>query len=224
MDKDRINSVSASSALLFLILSITYFSIMAFGFFALRSAQLTLMDCILNVLPFAAFAAIDFTSRKRKSSEDVIRILFHMYIVIVAYLTVLYFPVINSKLLSVYDLDFQSLERFNLVPFKIYRIYDLFDKQILGNLLMLVPMGVFLFTLYDRKKSKYYGLVWIPVIAVAIELIQFVLSNLVDAPGYFYTRSTDIDDFILNTAGGIVGYISSYVIYRLYKRKGKKKA
>jgi glycopeptide antibiotics resistance protein len=97
-------------------------------------------------------------------------------------------------------------DRVNLEPFKTIDIYKTFGKQVLGNFVMLLPLGIYLPLLYTRLRKAYsfFAVLWICfLISVGIELLQLATSY----------RSTDIDDVILNTLGGGAGFI----IYLLIK-------
>ena len=97
-------------------------------------------------------------------------------------------------------------DRVNLEPFKTIDIYRTFGKQVLGNFVMLLPLGIYLPLLYTRLRKAYSFftvLLTCFLVSVGIELLQLATSY----------RSTDIDDVILNTLGGGVGFI----IYLLIK-------
>ncbi len=79
--------------------------------------------------------------------------------------------------------------------------------NIVGNILIFVPLGFFIPTLYKRFQNFLKATLVFVLISLFIEFIQF-----------FVGRSVDIDDMILNTLGGIIGYI----IYRLNEKKLKK--
>ncbi|HEU4472209.1 MAG TPA: VanZ family protein [Flavisolibacter sp.] len=87
-------------------------------------------------------------------------------------------------------------DRVNLEPLKIFRHYELSHKQIVGNLALLMPMGVYLPLLY-RVRGFFAFLVICLCFSVLIEFLQLVTSY----------RSTDIDDIILNTTGACAGYL-----------------
>jgi len=97
-------------------------------------------------------------------------------------------------------------DRVNLEPFKTIDIYQTFGKQVLGNFVMLLPLGVYLPLLYTRLRKAYsiFAVLLICfLVSVGIELLQLATSY----------RSADIDDVILNTLGGCTGFI----IYLLIK-------
>jgi len=97
-------------------------------------------------------------------------------------------------------------DRVNLEPFKTIDIYQTLGKQILGNFVMLLPLGIYLPLLHTklRKAYSFFAVIFICfLVSVCIELLQLATSY----------RSTDIDDVILNTLGGGAGFI----IYLLIK-------
>lgn len=82
----------------------------------------------------------------------------------------------------------QSLEFYNYV------------KQILGNVLMFLPFGVYLSLLI--KQIKFVQVMGIAAIsALSIEFIQLIVNMIY---GYSY-RNANIDDAILNTLGAMIG-------------------
>ncbi|MDO5040495.1 MAG: VanZ family protein [Peptoniphilus sp.] len=97
----------------------------------------------------------------------------------------------------------------NLIPFKTISSYIKYSRafhaalNILGNMLIFVPMGFMLPLLYDDLRSYKKTLAFTVIICILVETIQF-----------FVGRSVDIDDLILNVAGASMGYL-------LYKWKGK---
>ena len=97
-------------------------------------------------------------------------------------------------------------DRVNFEPFKTIDIYQTFGKQILGNFVMLLPLGIYLPLFYTRLRKAYSFFAVLLIcflVSASIELLQLATSY----------RSADIDDVILNTLGGGTGFI----IYLLIK-------
>ena len=94
--------------------------------------------------------------------------------------------------------------RYTWVHFKQTGVEGLINADFLGNVIMFVPVGIFTCT-FTKAKCPYRYIYIIPLISVAVEITQFVLST-----GIF-----DIDDVFLNTLGGAVGVCIFAVIYRL---------
>jgi len=75
-------------------------------------------------------------------------------------------------------------------------------RPLYGNIMLYVPLGYLLPWVWPRWRSWWRVALFLGAAAVAIELIQ-LLGDL--AYGFPYRR-VDIDDVILNLAGGMVGY------------------
>lgn len=115
----------------------------------------------------------------------------------------------------------------NLVPFK--TIITTFSRtlssstiiQIIGNFLLLTPLGFSLRSLkiVSTTKRTIFAII---VTSATIETIQFI-NTFVDSG--FETRqgrSTDIDDVILNTISGVIGVLI-YIAVKKFFMKNKKK-
>ena len=87
----------------------------------------------------------------------------------------------------------------NFIPFKeIFRYKintQLFYKNIVGNILLFIPFGLFL-SYYIKPKSFLPPLFLSVSVSTLIEVVQSVIG-----------RTADVDDIILNSVGGIIGYL-----------------
>lgn len=87
----------------------------------------------------------------------------------------------------------------NFIPFKEIFRYNitskLFVKNVLGNVLLFIPFGIFV-TYYINNKKVWVTLFLSIVVSCAIEFAQSAIG-----------RTVDVDDVILNMSGGIVGYM-----------------
>ncbi len=95
----------------------------------------------------------------------------------------------------------------NLELMEIFRIYKITDKQILGNFVMLLPLGIYLPLLYKKLSAFIPFLLASLMIAILIEVLQLATSF----------RSVDIDDVLLNTTGAVIGFILYKIISSLMK-------
>lgn len=77
---------------------------------------------------------------------------------------------------------------------------------LVGNIVMFMPLGFFPKLLF-RKWSWWKSLLLGFGVSVSIELAQL-----------FTTRSTDIDDVILNTLGALLGWLLGWIVERLWPR------
>lgn len=80
--------------------------------------------------------------------------------------------------------------------------------QELANVIMFMPQG-FIFPIAFKKGRRLWK--------TAICMMSF--SFLIEFVQYFIGRSADIDDIILNTFGGVLGYLVFYIFSRLFKNK-----
>lgn len=102
--------------------------------------------------------------------------------------------------------------RYNLVPFKeIMRFITYFKTlgtmtvllNLAGNIIAFLPLGFFLPSVSGHKMGFWSILCTSCALSVAIELVQLITK----------VGTCDVDDVILNTIGGILGYLT----YKLYK-------
>lgn len=101
----------------------------------------------------------------------------------------------------------------NIIPFRfITETWAMEERkqitQAIANILMFLPLG-FIFPLAFKKVRNFWK--------TTIGIMAF--SFLIEFVQYFIGRSADIDDLILNTLGGILGYSIFSVFSRLFKDK-----
>lgn len=124
-----------------------------------------------------------------------------LYKEIITYLFIIYL------LLLYYIVTFQdnNYGTNNLIPFKEIFRYPLtsrlFIRNVVGNILLFVPFGIFV-AHYTKNKKIYVTLFLSLLVSSAIEFAQSCIG-----------RTADIDDIILNTLGGVLGCI----LYKLAK-------
>jgi glycopeptide antibiotics resistance protein len=87
-----------------------------------------------------------------------------------------------------------------------------FYGNFFGNILMFMPMGLFLPLLYKKRFVKM--LVVAALSSCCIEFIQYLNMYI----GYY--RYVDIDDVILNTSGAIIGFWLYKVFFHARKNTG----
>ena len=144
--------------------------------------------------------------RKTELKRKVMIGLFVVYITLA--LSVTLFPIPFQE-------TYSSGYEYNFIPFK--SIADSLNAglrpaimSVAGNIILTMPFG-FLVTLLKNNKKFLIILYLIVLFSFMIELLQLVIGLGI---GYRY-RNVDIDDLILNTTGGIIGY----AIYRLTPKK-----
>lgn len=110
--------------------------------------------------------------------------------------------------------DILDAERsLNMIPFKFVTENWLMGErkqitQTIANIIMFMPLG-FIFPVAFRKMRKLWK----------TTICMMIFSFLIEFIQYFVGRSADIDDFMLNTLGGILGYLVFYIFSKLFKEK-----
>lgn len=123
------------------------------------------------------------------------------------YKEVIYFGFIIYVLCLFYVVTFQDVSwaTSNYVPFKEMFRYTIgsrmFFKNVVGNMLMFVPLGFFISYILKLNKGRYI-LIFSLIVSLTIECVQAVIG-----------RVFDIDDIILNIIGGYVGFLIFKLIY-----------
>ncbi len=110
--------------------------------------------------------------------------------------------------------------RYSLVPLKEISRYLVYRREIgtfhvmlnlLGNILCFVPFG-FVLPVISRQQRKFWRIAFLSFLSsLLVELIQLVSK----------VGSCDVDDIILNTLGGMIGYLLFWIFHRLIFRREK---
>lgn len=98
---------------------------------------------------------------------------------------------INTAFFRVFNDAFRNINKGN---------YAFLVINIIGNIVAFIPLGLFL-PMLQSKNKLFQCLFYSFLMSLSIELIQLIAY-----------RVTDIDDLLLNTAGGVIGYL----IYRFF--------
>lgn len=123
-----------------------------------------------------------------------------------------------SSPMELFSTDREMLRSVNLIPFNEIWSPNMsvsFNKKnILGNIALFVPLGIYLPMLFNKKKaSMSKNIVFIALVSLSFELFQYVFS----------TGVTDINDIILNTFGGFLGILMyNSLTFILKEEKAKK--
>lgn len=103
---------------------------------------------------------------------------------------------------------------FNIIPFNTIKLYingyingyvnlKVFSINIIGNLVALMPYGMFI-PLIFKKINKYYKfLILMIILVIGIEMLQFITLS----------GSCDIDDLILNVMGASIIYFICQITF-----------
>ncbi len=149
----------------------------------------------------------------RKVSRVIVWISFVIYIGILVYF--LFF----AELLGRTDISYSY--RYNLKPFKEINRFIMYYSQLGswtvflnlgGNVMAFIPFGMYIPVISRKKRGLLVTILITFLLTLSIELTQLVMK----------VGSFDVDDIILNTIGGIIGYLCISLV-RLIKRKNTKK-
>lgn len=94
-----------------------------------------------------------------------------------------------------------NIETFRIDPemytvnFQLFESWSEFQGLYIANIIMFVPLGFFVPLLWPR-----YGRVW------KVLLFCLAFSLIIEIMQLFNHRATDVDDLLMNTIGGVVGY------------------
>lgn len=148
---------------------------------------------------------------KKKNVMRIVTLLaFFAYLLLLAYL--LFFS-------STYGRTSEMGYRYNLKPFlEIRRGIEHVDKvgyryilvNVAGNVAAFMPFGFLLPLISERRKNTFHALLYTLLLSFCAECIQLLTR----------TGAFDVDDLILNTAGGILGYWC-YCLWPGQRRKKK---
>ena len=126
-----------------------------------------------------------------------------MWVCFLAYLLLLVYAVFFS---SAYGREEHADYRYNLTLFQeIGRYYGvgirtgswrLFWWNVVGNVCVFVPFGTFVPALFTKCQKFFSVLLLTLELSFVVELIQLVTK----------IGSFDVDDILLNTIGGVIGY------------------
>ena len=136
----------------------------------------------------------------------ILYVFFAVYIALLLYL--LFFARIGLRGMELYEINF--------IPF--FTISEQLSQlqvtmtvaNLLINIFLLVPLGLYLPVLWGKKKIIIYFCL-IVIISLFVEVVQFI----------FDLGAADIDDIILNSFGGFLGLMSYKILFTLFKQEYK---
>lgn len=157
--------------------------------------------------------------RKEKNKKEQINGLLCFTIII--YICVLLNVIIFKTLASPIDLftgNHPTMRSINVISFKeIWNVNASMAsnrRNILGNIILFVPLGILLETFLIHKKNNILkSLLVIILISFSFELMQFI----------FAIGVSDINDLILNTLGGVIGILIYQGMIAIFKEEKVKR-
>ncbi|WP_423406991.1 VanZ family protein [Heyndrickxia sp. MSNUG] len=141
--------------------------------------------------------------------------LFGLYVIIAAVL--LFFSPYRQ---AAYEINTSGTHPYNIIPFKTISNYikasshinqNIWISNLFGNVLAFLPMGFFLPMLFKRFNGIWKTTCAVFLATSSVEVLQFLTR----------VGSFDVDDIILNTAGGIIGYLLFAMVFRIMQKRVK---
>lgn len=134
------------------------------------------------------------------------KVLFYLYIIILSYFLFFserYGRIVENTSYRYNLIIFNEIKRF--IKYRQILGFEIFAVNILGNILAFSPFG-FLVPLISGRKIGLYKIIALSFLfSLTIETIQLICR----------VGSFDVDDILLNTIGGILGYI----IFKIFRKK-----
>lgn len=124
---------------------------------------------------------------------------FYLYIVLLSYFLFFSEHYGRENIMTEYRYNlelFKEIKRF--ITYRQQLGFESFVVNILGNILAFAPFG-FMLPLLNIRYRKFFNIFFLSFLfSLAVELVQLYLKV-----GIF-----DVDDLVLNTLGGLIGYLS----------------
>lgn len=198
------------------VISVIYLRDMYYEHYSNTSLKRVLGFILSIFLLFIWILVLTFRKRQDNYLQVAIQSSFFVYVFAVLQLTgyfILFKELSSQDWWGKMSQRIETHDHVNLHLFDTMRRYRLFDRQIIGNAIMLLPLGIFIPLLNKRfrKLSNLFTVVFISfLVSLAIEILQLAT----------HYRSADVDDVILNTAGACIGFLIYQVIKRLIRKTG----
>ncbi len=157
---------------------------------------------------------------KKNIGKTVIWIVFAVYLIALVYLT--FIMDIRSTTGGLGMAEY-ARRHTNLIPFKTISLYIkwILDENrnnntvpivnLSGNLILLFPLGFILPDLFSKLKNFFFYILACTGLLAIIEFVQLLTRR----------GSFDIDDFILNMLGAVIGFVLFFLIKKALTAKEK---
>jgi glycopeptide antibiotics resistance protein len=160
-------------------------------------------ESILGILilgAFLLFFLVDFLIKKNRRDILSTLLIYSVIVYILCLIKVVFFPIYTFKDTS----DIKISMFFQVIPFKSIIPSLKYHNwiQVIGNMALLFPVGVYLKILSKRVQSLKKVLVVSLLLTLSIECIQLIIDFITHYPNKVF----DIDDIILNVIGCIAGW------------------
>ena len=148
-------------------------------------------------------------SARRKKAYWICRGAFLVYVLILIYL--LFFCERYGRTVRYEEMQY------NLIPFEEINRYiqnwrsftiEQFMANIAGNICLFIPFGALLFVWVGRPVSFIEATLSSMFLSIAIEIVQL----------FSRVGVCDVDDVIMNTVGGMIGFFVYLIVRTIYRR------
>ena len=142
-------------------------------------------------------------SENNKRKINITKILFGIYILLLIWI------IIFKASFSIEDfIGLSKMRSINLIPFYYSTEASFHLREVIANILIFIPLGIYLKMLDNNgKRIVLFGLVFI----ILLEICQFI----------FKLGATDITDVITNISGILVGVAGYILLEKNFKNKEK---
>ncbi|MFV0466530.1 MAG: VanZ family protein [Lachnospiraceae bacterium] len=152
--------------------------------------------------------------KKKKIIRTGIIILFTLYLILLAYF--LFFADSWGRTHLTEDYHYNFIPFKEILRFWTYR--DILSMRVvclnlIGNVIVLIPFGMFLPMLLKKCRKWICVILLSFVLSLSIELVQLVAR----------VGSFDVDDMILNTIGGAIGFLLYLLLRRVWNKYHEEK-
>ena len=127
--------------------------------------------------------------------RKLIKISFILYVLLLSWIIVLKFRINIS--------DLKYIRKINLIPFRANNL-----KEATVNLILFVPLGMYLKYLFKDKDKKILNVLVIALTSLFYEVLQYI----------FHIGVSDITDIIINVIGGVIGILLINVITKIINK------
>ena len=150
------------------------------------------------------------TRKEKRAARFGCRILFYLYLIVMFYF-VLFSERYGRE--TGYDTSHVNLELFKEIKrFWMYRSLltpEAFITNLVGNVFAFSPFGFLLPVMTEKKRGL-----------IKVVLGSFLFSLIIESCQYIFKVGVfDVDDLLLNTIGGLIGYIIYKISVTIYRRK-----
>jgi glycopeptide antibiotics resistance protein len=141
-------------------------------------------------------------------------LLFYLYIILLSYFLFFSEHYGRDYILEEYRYNLEFLKEIKrFIRYRELLGLESFVVNILGNVLAFAPFG-FMLPLLNKKYRKFFILFFLSILfSLTVEVAQMLLKV-----GIF-----DVDDILLNTIGGIIGYLFFAICNGIYRGLHHKK-